>query len=187
MNNMVNWEAHAVVEKWSEEACDFARKRLYIPKIEPVPSFELRRLVGIAEEFEEAHGNLLLNQGIAHLEDQLIGATTNPNNNTETRLGVGNSATAEAASQTDLQAAAGGANRQFKLMNATYPSRAAQTLTFQSDYTTGEANFIWNEWCIDSGTGSGTTVVAPILNRKVASLGTKTTGTWTLTATVTLS
>jgi hypothetical protein len=184
---MVNWEAHAVVEKWSEEACDFARKRLYIPKIEPVPSFELRRLVGIAEEFEEAHGNLLLNQGIAHLEDQLIGATTNPNNNTETRLGVGNSATAEAATQTDLQAAAGAANRQFKLMNATYPSRAAQTLTFQSDYTTGEANFIWNEWCIDSGTAGGTTVTAPILNRKVASLGTKTTGTWTLTATVTLS
>ena len=102
-------------------------------------------------------------------------------------LGVGNSATAEAATQTDLQAAAGAGNRQFKLMNVSFPSRSAQTLSFQSDYTSGEANFVWNEWCIDSGTATGTTVTAPILNRKVASLGTKATGTWTLTATVTLS
>lgn len=176
-----------VCEKWSEEACEFARRKLYLPEYHPVASVELRRLVGCAEVVEEIPGNLLLNQGIAHLEDQLIGATTNPNNNTETRLGVGNSATAEAATQTDLQAAAGAANRQFKLMNATFPSRSAQTLSFQSDYTSGEANFIWNEWCVDSGTAGGTTVTAPILNRKVASLGTKATGTWTLTGTLLLS
>ena len=79
--------AHAVVEKWSEEACDFARKKMWLPELAVVDSLTLRRLIGDAEEVVEAHGNLLLNQGIAHLEDQLIGATTNPNINAETRLG----------------------------------------------------------------------------------------------------
>jgi hypothetical protein len=179
--------AHAVIEKWSEEACDFPRKMLWLPKLEPVSAVQLRKLVGDPEEVIEVHGNLLMNAGIQHIEDQLIGAITDPFNNTNTRLGVGNSATAEAATQTDLQAAAGAANRQFKLMNATFPSRASQTLSFQSDYTSGEANFVWNEWCVDNGNANGTTVTAPMLNRKVASLGTKATGTWTLTATLTLS
>jgi hypothetical protein len=176
---------HLLCEKWSEEACDFTRKRLWLPG--PVSSADLRKLVGDPEEALEVYGNLLLNAGIQAIEDQLIGATTSPFNNTNSRLGVGNSATAEAATQTDLQAAAGAANRQFKLMNATFPSRASQTLSFQSDFATGEANFVWNEWGIDRGNANGTTVTAPMLNRKVASLGTKSTGTWTLTATVTLS
>ena len=182
-----NEHAYAVIEKWSEEACDFARKRLHLEKFQPVRSADLLAIVGYAEEVVECPGNLLLNAGIAHILDQLHGATTDPLNNANTRLGVGNSATAEAATQTDLQAAAGAANRQFKLMNATYPSRAAQTASYQSDFTSGEANFIWNEWGIDNGNATGTTVVAPMLNRKVASLGTKATGTWTLTATLTLS
>jgi hypothetical protein len=179
--------AYWVCEKWSEEACEYVRKRLWLPKLEAIPSMELRRFVGKAEVVEEIEGNLLLNGGIQHLEDQLIGAITDPLNNANTRLGVGNSSAAEAATQTDLQAAAGAANRQFKLMNATFPSRSSQTLNFQSDFTSGEANFVWNEWGVDNGNANGTTVVAPMLNRKVASLGTKTTGTWTLTGTLTLS
>jgi hypothetical protein len=67
-------------------------------------------------------------------------------------------------------------------MNATYPSLAAQTESFQSDFLTAEANYAWNEWSIRNGaTGDKN------LNRKVASLGTKATGTWTLTAQVTLA
>jgi hypothetical protein len=181
-------KTHWICEKWSEEACAFARRKLHLVEFAPVGSDVLRKLVGNPEVVEDVAGNLLLNQGIQHIEDQLIGVTTNPNINAETRLGVGISATAEAATQTDLQAATGAANRQWKLMNATFPSRSAQTLSFQSDFLTGEANFVWNEWGIDSGTAAGTAAsTAPMLNRKVASLGTKTTGTWTLTATLTLS
>jgi hypothetical protein len=183
MHHFTEW----VCEKWSEEACDFARYKLYLPKLTPVPSFELLALGIKAEEVEVVPGNLLLNAGIQRLEDLLIGAGGQAFNNANSRLGVGNSATAEAATQTDLQAAAGGANRQFKLMNATFPSRATQVVTFQSDFTSGEANFVWNEWGVDNGTTNTTTVVAPMLNRKVASLGTKATGTWTLTGTLTIS
>jgi hypothetical protein len=177
-----DWKA----EKWSEDACDFARRKFWLPSDAPVSSEILRRITD-AEEFDEIPGNLLLNAGIQAMEDQLIGATTSPFNNANTRLGVGNSATAEVATQTDLQAAAGASNRQFKLMNATFPSRATQVISFQSDFTSGEANFVWNEWGVDRGNANGTTVTAPMLNRKVASLGTKATGTWTLTGTLTIS
>jgi len=183
MHHFTEW----VCEKWSEEACEFARKKLWLPKLTPVPSFELLTLGIKPEEIEVVPGNLLLNAGIQRLEDLLIGAGGQAFNNANTRLGVGNSATAEVATQTDLQAAAGAGNRQFKLMNATFPSRATQVVTFQSDFTSGEANFIWNEWGVDNGSTNTTTVVAPMLNRKVASLGTKATGTWTLTGTLTLS
>lgn len=183
MHHFTEW----VCEKWDEDACEFARRKLYLPSDAEVVSAELRRLKIRPDEISSVPGNLLLNAGIQSMEDQLIGATTAPYNNTNCRIGVGNSATAEVATQTDLQAAAGGANRQFKLMNATFPSRATQVITFQSDFTTGEANFVWNEWGVDKGTGTGTTVTAPMLNRKVASLGTKATGTWTLSGTLTIS
>jgi hypothetical protein len=183
------WQANVVVEKWSEEACEFARNRLHLPDDAEVMSWQLQKLGVAPEDMAEVTSNLLLNAGIQRMEDNLIAvpAATAVYDNTHARLGVGNSSTAEAATQTDLQAAAGGANRQFKLMNATFPSRSSQTLSFASDFTSGEANFVWNEWGIDNGTSNGTTVSAPMLNRKVASLGTKATGTWTLTATLTIS
>jgi hypothetical protein len=143
-------------------------------------------------EVVESKGNLLLNAGIARMEDLLIGAltgTTNVFSNGNSRVGVGNSTTAASASQTDLQAAAGSANRQFKVMDATYPSRSGQTVTWQSSFTSAEANFVWNEWGIDftNTAANGTTVGTTMLNRKVESLGTKTTGTWTLQVAVTIS
>ena len=92
--------------------------------------------------------------------------------------------------QTDLQAAAGSANRQFKVMDATYPSASGGVVTARSTFATGEANFVWNEWGLDIGTPTvtdGTTVNAVLLNRKVESLGTKVSGSWVLTVSVTFA
>jgi hypothetical protein len=90
-----------------------------------------------------------------------------------------------------LQATANAANRFYKGMNATFPSRASQTVTFQSDYTGTEANFAWNEWSIAAGatsaSGSGFLVGTTNLNRKVQSLGTKAAGTWTFSGTITIA
>lgn len=169
------------------------------PKIVPIThgitSAELRRLVGDAEEYQEVAGNLLLNEGIQRLQDLTMIATPLTNQtaanawgNTNAYLGVGDSTTAEAATQVELQAAT---NRFYKIMNATYPSRSSQTVSFQADFVSTEANYVWNEWTVAAGatvaSGGGFTTGTTNLNRKVASLGTKTTGTWTLTGTVTLS
>ena len=93
--------------------------------------------------------------------------------NANARLGVGDSATAWATTQTDLVAAT---NKLRKGMNATYPVTGTKKQTFRSDFLTGEANWVWNEWGIFNA-ASGVTM----LSRKVEALGTKASGTWTLT------
>lgn len=213
-------------EKWSEEAVEFAQRKLdrlgishlpganreitvfrdgaptrkivvpsLLPIKEGISSAALRELVGPPEEATEIQGNLLLNEGIQRLEDLTMIATVtsnqvaaNPWSNANAYLGVGDSATAEAATQTELQAAT---NRFYKAMNATYPSRSNQTVTFQSDYTTTEANFVWAEWAVAAGattaSGAGFTFGTTNLNRKVAALGTKASGTWTLSGQATFA
>jgi hypothetical protein len=208
-----------VCEKWSEEACDFAARRLerhgidfipgelreivtpertlLVPRLMPVhegiSSAVLREIVGPAEECAEIQGNMLLNEGIQRLMDMTMIATvvtnqtaTNPWSNANAFTGVGTSGTAEAATQTDLQAAGF-----YKAMNATYPNRTNQTVSFQSDFTGAEANQVWGEWSISASatgaSGAGFTTGTTNLNRKVAALGTKSSGTWTLTAQITFS
>jgi hypothetical protein len=227
-NHQTTW----ICEKWSEEAVDFARKKLdsrgfthmpgplapvpvflkgarfsqvqpvrhvLVPKPVPIKegisSFVLRAIVGEAEITKEIVGNLLLNEGIQRLQDMTMIATvltnqtsTNPWSNANAFTGVGDSSTAEAATQTDLQAAS---NHFYKAMNATYPSRSNQTVSFQSDFITSEANYVWAEWTIAASatvaSGGGFTTGTTNLNRKVAALGTKASGTWTLTAQITFS
>jgi hypothetical protein len=170
-----------ICEKWSEEACEFVRKRLGLEKFAPVSSRLMRQIVRVPDIGEEAfEGNLLLNAGITLLLNQLSGIDTVANNYwsaTRARIGVGDSSTAAAASQTALQAAT---NKTYAGMNATFPSVTGQTISYQADFTTGNANYSWQEWTIDN-------TVPTALNRKVASLGTKTTGLWTLTGQLTIA
>lgn len=101
-------------------------------------------------------------------------------NSSNAHLGVGDSSTAFAASQTDLQAAS---NKVRKAMEATYPTRSSGALTFRSLFGTSDANFAWAEWGVFNASTSGT-----MFSRKVESLGTKTnTQSWQLTATITLA
>lgn len=187
-------------DKWSEEACVFARKKLYLEEFAPVSSADLLAVVGDPEEVLHVEGNLLLNEGISMLLTVLIASVSNQTagnrwNNGDSFIGVGDTATAEAATQTELSGAAAATNRFYKAMNATFPvkpgSNGAQSVDWQSDFATTEANFVWNEWTIASlattASGAGFLSGTTNLNRKVASLGTKTTGTWTLTGTVTIS
>lgn len=100
--------------------------------------------------------------------------------NTNAYLGVGDSATAFAATQTDLQAAT---NKLRKAMEATYPQRSANVLTLRSLFGTGDANWAWQEWATFNASTAGT-----MLQRKVESLGTKTSAqSWQLTVTLTLT
>ena len=125
--------------------------------------------------------NLLLNEGIAELLDLLIGAGGTAFNNANSYLGVGDSATAEAATQTGLQAIT---NKLYKAMEATYPSRSAQTITFRSVFGSADANFDWNEFTAANGNSDA----AVNLNRKVSAQGTKAVGqTWTLDLQITIS
>lgn len=98
--------------------------------------------------------------------------------NANARLGVGNSATAVTATDTDLIGTAARAG-----MEATYPQRTNNAITFRSSFGNGVAEFAWNEWGIFNAAAAGT-----MLSRKVESLGTKAAGqTWVLEVTFTIT
>lgn len=148
---------------------------------EYVPDITSEQFHEIFDPYEviEGEGNILVNSGIQLLLDLLIGAGGTVFSNANAHIGVGDSTTAAAAGQTDLQAAT---NKLRKAMEATFPSRASQTLTFKSVFGTGDANFAWQEWAIFNDASAGA-----MLNRKVESFGTKSGGTWTFTVTITIS
>jgi len=85
------------------------------------------------------------------------------------------------ATQTALQAAT---NKLYKAMEATFPIRASQTVTWRIVCGSTDANFAWNEFTVANGNSDA----ADNLNRKVSAQGTKAAGqTWTLDLSLTLS
>jgi hypothetical protein len=132
----------------------------------------------------EPSGNLCLNSGIQSFEGYLAGISTpSPHvwSNAYAYLGVGDSTTAAVATQTDLQAAT---NKTYVGMVASYPSQSSQTLTWQSSFGSGSANYAWQEFVVTNSGGSGGTC----LNRLVSAQGTKTSGqTWILSLSITWS
>ena len=133
-----------------------------------------------AEQVDEIDGNLLLNEGIALLLDLGIGAGGTTFANANAYLGVGDSSTAAGATQTGLQATT---NKLYKAMEAGYPQRASQTVTWRSVFGESEANWAWGEFTVANGNSDS----AVNLNRKVESKGTKSGGTWTLDLAITIS
>jgi len=135
-------------------------------------------------------GNMLMNVGINQLWSQLK-INTQLWDQTHTGIGVGNSTTAESASHNDLQ----GASKRYNQCDSGFPALpGVQNIQFAATFGTSEANFAWNEYSLivpntttafTPGTTKPTNYV--ILNRKVVSLGTKTSSDiWIFTATLTL-
>jgi hypothetical protein len=129
-------------------------------------------------EVIEGEGNCLLNSGINEMWDLIVGDSANHFSNSYATIGVGDSSTAAAATQTDLQAST---NKTYKGMVTGYPTSTTQKATFKASFGDSEANYAWNEWVVKQSS-SGI-----CLNRKVDSLGTKSSGTWTLEVSITLS
>jgi hypothetical protein len=122
----------------------------------------------------------LTNAGRDHIAADIIGEAVTEFNNANAHIGVGDSTTAFAASQTDLQAAT---NKLRKAMDATYPQRSTNVLTFRSTFATGDANFAWQEWAVFNASSTGV-----MFSRKVESLGTKTSAqSWQFTVTLTIT
>lgn len=91
-----------------------------------------------------------------------------PFNNANAHIGVGDSSTAFAATQTDLQAAT---NKVRVGMDTGYPIINVNVLGFQATFGTSVGNFTWNEWAIFNASTAGV-----MFNRKVENNGTKTSG-----------
>jgi hypothetical protein len=187
----VKWRCHTVLNKYAGEI-DYA-----LPKHNGVAVRE-DGLIVKAFETVEIEGNLLMYGGASVQWQTLIGNGTGTAgnaltffNNANAAIGVGDTATAAAATQTNLLGAAAPTNRVRVAMDATYPLHTdgvvvgSASITFRSTFGTSLANFAWNEWGIFNSATDGT---GRMLNRKVESLGTKTSSaTWVLTITLTLA
>jgi hypothetical protein len=131
---------------------------------------------------ENFGSNLALNEGLQELIDLICGLGTPTKwDNTNARLGIGDSNTAPDASQTGLQAET---SKAYKAMDSTYPQRNGQTVEWRATFGPSDANFTWEEFTVvNSADDTGKN-----LNRKVASKGTKASGeTWTLSLQITFS
>lgn len=143
----------------------------------------------------ESEGNLLMNGGVSCLWQALIGNGTGTAgqtltyfNNGNAAIGVGDNNTAAAATQNDLQAST---NKLRKAMDASNPAHTdgttsgSQSIQFKSTFGTSDANWAWEEWAVFN---SPTAATGRMLNRKVQSMGTKTSlATWVATVTITIS
>lgn len=184
MHEPIQWRAESKVEKFRLAGVlspDEERDLLVIPRVSP-------DTLGLEPyDVVEEVGNLLVYGGASALWQRLIGTGVTAFDNSNAYLGVGDSSTAAAATQTDLQAAT---NKHREAMDATYPSHTDGTssssnaqITFKSTYETGDANYTWSEWALFNASSSGR-----MLNRKVFTGGTKTSSdSWALTITITLS
>lgn len=127
-------------------------------------------------------GNLLLNEGINELWTLVAGTGGTLFDNGNAYIGVGDSDTAAAAAQTDLQASS---NKAYVAMDTSYPTYGtSQKATWKATFDADTGNFAWNEITVANGNSGA----AKNLNRKVQAMGTKASpGVWTVTLEITLS
>lgn len=136
----------------------------------------------------EVEGNAIVNGGKTRIAGLIIGSgSINPFSATYGVLGVGTSSTAVGGADAALLGTA-----YYKGLD-TGPTNTSGSISAAANFGSGVAEHAWNEWCWAIATGSITpgtnfatvTGSGVMLNRKVASLGTKGAGTsWTFTTTV---
>lgn len=158
------WSVKATVEKWHDS-------QSYAEGLEP-------------DEIVVREGNLLYNEGINEIWQLVAGTGGTAYSAANARIGISDDSTASVATGSDLDIP-GGNNEQFNIQESGYPlAGTGQQITFKSAFASGEANWAWNSWCVVNNTSDSTGFM---LNRKQESLGTKSSGTWTLTVIISLS
>ena len=124
--------------------------------------------------------NIFLTVGINEIWKLVTGQSATTFTNATATIGIGDSATAATAAQTDLQAAT---NKTYVAMDASYPTvPAAGAVQFKATFGTAAANYVWSEFVIKH---SGSAIC---IDRGVTAMGTKASGTtWVATVTLTIA
>jgi len=193
------WRARTTLEKFVIPARDLRPATL--AEIEALAGEQQARFLrelGVTPAVEEREGNLLMFGGASCQWETLIGNGTTTGgqaltffNNANAAIGVGNSSTAAAATQTDLQGTTFGTDKFRQAMDATFPTHTDGTasgnasISFKSTFGSGTANIVWAEWGVFN---SATAATGRMLNRKVDANGTKASGSvWAFTVTLSLA
>jgi len=115
----------------------------------------------------------LTNTGKEIIAKALMGDAITAFDHDNAYLGVGDSSTAFAAGQTDLQ----GANKKRVGQETSYPTRSTTAITWKASFGADDGNWNWLENAVFNAASAG-----EMLARDVEDLGTKVQGTvWVLT------
>lgn len=125
--------------------------------------------------------NVILDIGANEMLKLISGTGGTAYNSSNAYIFVGTDTTPENASQNGVIAT--GNNRAYAGMDSGYPVVNGRQTIFRASFGDTSANFSWNESAIVNGIGAN----AIAMNRKVLNLGTKTTGTWSLQVTISLT
>ena len=177
MKDKIGWKSEWSIHRFRDPDDKIAEVLRKGVKIHDAIMYAGDRYIG-ADFWED---NVALNEGLQELIDIICGLGTPTKwDNSNARLGVGNSNTAADPSQMGLQ----GATKTFKAMDATYPQRSNQTAEWRATFGSDEGNHAWEEFTVvNSADDTGKN-----LNRKVESKGTKSSGeSWSLSLKITLS
>jgi hypothetical protein len=174
----VSWKAKWRIDKFKDPTNEIAKALQTGTSTDEAISLYSKAFI-CTEEFE---ANIALNEGLQELIDIICGLGTPTKwDNSNARLGVGDSNTAESATQTGLQTAT---NKTFKAMDTGYPQRSNQTAEWRATFGSADANYAWEEYTVVNAADD----TGDNLNRKTASKGTKSSGeTWTLSLQITFS
>lgn len=141
-----------------------------------------RKIAGFApDETAVETQNIILDTGANEMLKLITGTGGTAFSAANSYLYVGTDSTAENAAQTGIIAT--GNNRAYATLDAGYPTVTGRQMVYRASFGDDQANFAWNEASIANGIGTN----AVSMNRKVSSLGTKTTGTWTLQISISLT
>lgn len=185
----VKWWPVATIDKYSP---DLVRDLTAVLGYEPTAADFQRMEIAPDNGTIQIEGNQLVTGGLNRLGDLFIADGSAGFNASQGVVGVGNSTTSFSAAHTALQGTAW-----YQPVDA-LPTSVDGVITAVSTFASANANFAWEEWCwvIATGTVSGGTATFSsigstselMINRKVATMGTKASGaSWVFTTTVTLS
>jgi len=187
-----NWDARASVAKYSPDQVRWATEKLgYEPQGHRLSLLFRDPEDGVTEE----PGNLMVTVGLNLLTALLEGGAGTPFAHADAIVGVGTNSTAATVADTAL-GADNSSNAYYQQADSSYPTQSNGVITCQSTFASGNANFAWNEWCAATGSGgitpgnhlSAVATGVVMLNHKVASLGTKSSGaSWVFSLTITES
>jgi hypothetical protein len=167
--------------EWSIHKFREHRNRVYqAGHIEGLPLSYLLENFELLEPPLRFRKNCLLNAGINLVWTLVCGGSGTAYSNANAYIGVGDSNTAAAATQTNLQAST---NKYYQNVDSGYPTYgSSQYATWRVTVASANANYAWNEIIVGNGSSGGT-----VLNRLVQSMGTKASGTsWVATLQITL-
>ncbi len=196
-DDLFQWHAYCEVHKYFEDTV--AAMMVHTDGRDPA-GHEIEDLVArglfAPDEIHIEDGNLLTTAGLGRLTSLFEGAGGAVFNNADAIIGVGSSSTAATVSDTALGGNGSTTTAYYRGADSGYPTQSGGTISCNATVGTSDANFAWNEWCLAIGTGTITpggtlasVATSPLMfNRKVASLGTKASGSiWTLQATCTIA